>query len=256
MVVLFWLLTRQVWDDQVADRATVLLCFFPGAFIFSLLYSEPVLLTFGLLCLIALRKRWWLIAGLAAAVATASRPTGVALVACCAWEAFFAVRSRREWRSLIAPILSPLGIIGYFGFVWWRTGSITAWTRTQEGGWGERIQPFAIWHYIQDQVHHPLTNLNTLVPLIGTAFVIVTLVLLIRAGVPSVLIVYTVAVVVISLMSKTLGLRPRFVMTAFPLIMVLGYRLRNLGYSLVLSSSAVLLSAVTIISVTSLLLTP
>lgn len=266
MAVTFWVLTRDIWDDKVADRATLLLCFFPGALIFSLIYSEPLLITFAAICIYALRKGHWEVAGLAAALATATRPNGVALIACCAWEAYRAIHARRAWRSLIAPVLAPAGIVVWFGYLWATTGSVMAWFRTEQGGWGEKVDPLALRHLIVDDLHHPLLYPNLYVPLIGTlgvVLIIVVLGVLMRPGVPeslrrvpSVLIVFTAVILAMSIMSRTLGLRPRFILTAFPLIMVLGYRLRGSAHALVTACFAGLMSMLLLVTVATIALVP
>lgn len=266
MVVAFWVLTRDIWDDKVADRATLLLCFFPGALIFSLIYSEPLLITFAAICIYALRKGHWELAGLTAALATATRPNGVALIACCAWEAYRAIRDRRAWRSLIAPILAPAGIVVWFGYLWATTGSLMAWFRTEQGGWSEKVDPLALGHLIVDDLRHPLLYPNLYVPLIGTlgvGIIVVVLVVLMRPSVPaslrqvpSVLLVFTAVILAMSLMSRTLGLRPRFILTAFPLIMVLGYRLRGSAHALVTAFFAGLMSMLLLVTVATIALVP
>ncbi len=266
MAVAFWVLTRDIWDGEVADRATLLLCLFPGAFIFALIYAEPLLITLAAICIYALRKGHWEIAGLAAALATATRPNGVALVACCAWEAYRAIRARREWRSLIAPVLAPAGIVAWFAYLWATTGSAFAWFRTEQGGWGEKIDPFALGHLIMNDLRHPLLYPNLYVPLLGTlgvVIVIVALIIVMRPSVPaslrrvpSVLIVFTVVVLVMSLVSKTLGLRPRFILTAFPLSMVLGYRLRGSAHALVTACFTGLMTMILLVTVATTALVP
>ncbi len=258
MAVALWVLARDIFGDKVADRSTLLLCFFPGAFIFALTYAEPLLIAFAAICLYALRKRHWEVAGIMAALATATRPNGVALVACCAWEAFGAIRARGEWRSLIALILAPAGIVAWFAYLWATTGSRLAWLHTEQQGWGEQIQPLAFLHLVAADRHHPFLFANEYVPIIGTlavAIMVLTAIPL-RHRIPSVLIVFTGAILTMSLMSKTLGLRPRFVITAFPLIMVLGYRLRETALGLVTAGFAALMAILLVVTVSTLVLTP
>ena len=73
-----WYLVREFAGPAAADRATLLVALFPGSFVFSLVYSEGIVITcvaFGLLAL--LRHRWW-VAGLLGLVATATTPVALA----------------------------------------------------------------------------------------------------------------------------------------------------------------------------------
>jgi Gpi18-like mannosyltransferase len=256
MVIAFWYLARDIWGGVAADQSTVLLCFFPGAFIFSLIYSEPLLLAAACASILALRRHHWVLAGLLAAVATATRPNGVAVVACCAWEAFIAIRARREWRALVSVLIAPAGVVGWFAYLWASTGSLTVWYRTERDGWNEHESPMAIVKLIQHVVRYGFAYPNYYVPLLGTAVAVLLLILLVQAKPPGVLLVYTGVVLVMSLLSTALGLRPRFVLTAFPLIMVLGYRLKGTLYALVAAGSATLMTGLLLVSVTNNVLVP
>ncbi len=84
-VLLVGLLTRQIFNERVAGRAMVLACLFPGSFVLSFTYSEPAMLVLAAACLLALLRHRWILAGLLAGLATATRPNAVALVAASRW---------------------------------------------------------------------------------------------------------------------------------------------------------------------------
>ena len=74
-----------------------------------------MLIVLACVCFWFLLEERWLLAGVAAALASATRPNGVALVAACAVAAFIAIRQRRDWWSLVAPLLAPIGFIALPG---------------------------------------------------------------------------------------------------------------------------------------------
>ena len=80
-----------------------------------------------------------MLAGLAAAVATASRPNAIAICAACAVAAWIAWRRHRDWRAWIAPALSPLGAVAFQLFLWARTGEPGVWFRVQDEAWSEGV---------------------------------------------------------------------------------------------------------------------
>lgn len=255
-VVLLRFLLQRLWGPEAADRGVVLFCFFPGALALTLTYSEALMLALTIGALLALLSRRWHVAGVLAALATATRPNAIVLVAACAWASFVALRSERDWRSLAAPLLAPLGFLGFQGYLWTHTGHADAWFQTQEGGWGERLALGATWDKLSDFLRHPMVDVNITIAVAGTLFVAVSFVLLVRARPPGPVLVYTAGIVLLALLSQTLGARPRFILTAFPLVAVLGRWLRGTPFAVAVACSATLLGSLAIISTVSLLATP
>jgi hypothetical protein len=251
-----WVLCRRLLDPATADRAVALFAFFPGSFVLSMLYSEGLMIALSAGCLWALVRHQWLLAGVLAALATASRPNAIALIAACAWAAGAAILSRREWRSLVAPALAPVGILAFFGLLWAKTGDPLTWFVVQRELWKERVTPLALVDDLRVFYAAPFENTNTTAVVMGAVVCGVGLVLLLRSPLPSVLSVYTAAVIALAACSETLGLRPRFVLTAFPLFFVFALRLQGVAFSAVLGASATVLGGFTLISVTTLLFTP
>lgn len=254
--VLLWLLVRSLSGTAVADRAVALFSFFPGALILSLPYSEALMLALSIGCLYALVHERWIMAGALAALATATRPNAVALVAACAWAAGTAIWRRREWRSLLAPALSPIGLIAFFAYLGRHTGEADAYMRTQREGWDQTLDPGSSLDTIGDFVRHPFADTNVTVMVLGMIFLAVTLVLLVRSRPLGVLLVYSIAVMGMALLTPTMGARPRFLLTAFPLVIVLAEGISTSTFSVVLASSATLLGAFTVLTMTSMLATP
>lgn len=254
-VVLFWKLAQRLWGATTADRATALFCFFPGSFVLSMVYAEALLLALGTGCLLALLDRRWVLAGILAGLATACRPSGVALIVACAWAAGAAIAERRQWRALAAPLIAPIGLLGFFGFLWVRTGRAGAWITVQHDVWHERVDLIAWWHDVSGFVRSPFEDTNIAIAALGTLFVAVALALLIRARPPGVVLAYTLASIGLVLFASTLGARPRFVLAAFPLVAVVG-RVRGTAFAALLSASAVALGALTVLSLTTRLATP
>ena len=153
--VLLWFFVRELRGAAVADRAVALFCFFPGSFVLSMTYSESMFIALAIGCLWALVRRQWLLAGVIAAVATATRSNGLALCAACAFAAGVAIYERREWRSLIAPVLSPVGMLTFFAYLWHHTGDPRAWFKVQRYGWDEAFDPLVFPHTIREFFHHP-----------------------------------------------------------------------------------------------------
>ncbi|MDO8362726.1 MAG: glycosyltransferase family 39 protein [Actinomycetota bacterium] len=217
-ILLTGLIARHLFGVRVGERTMLLMALFPGSFVLSFAYTEALLLVFAAACCWFLMQRQWLVAGVFAALGTATRPNGIALIAACAVAAFFAIKDRREWKALIAPALAP---VGFIAFQWWigaHTGERGVWFRVQTEAWGEGTSfgLTAITRTVK-AFTHPLTSpTNTI-----TAVSIVTLVLLLwflrTYRLPPLFVAYVVVIVLLMLLPATVTARPRFVFTAFPL---------------------------------------
>jgi hypothetical protein len=220
--ILLWRLIARFSGPAAADRGVALFSFFPGAMVLSLAYSEALLLALAIGCLVALVEERWVLAGVLAALATATRPNGIALVAACAFAASMAVVRRRQWRALVAPALAPMGLLAFFVYLARHTGDFGAWIRTERQGWGQETDPIATFHILSDFVHRPFADNNIAIVTAGTVFAVVALALFLRSRPPGVILVYTLSVMGLALLSEAMGMKPRFLLTAFPLVTVFG----------------------------------
>ena len=66
-------ISRELFDERTAEKAMVLVSFFPGSFVLSYAYSEAMMLTICALVFIALSRRRWVLAGLLAAAHAGQR---------------------------------------------------------------------------------------------------------------------------------------------------------------------------------------
>lgn len=216
VVYVVGLLTRDLFDTRVAYRAMLLVTFFPGSFVLSFTYSEASLLLLASLCLLMLQRERWLAAGLLAAVGTAARPNGLALVAACAVASFLVIRSRRAWSSLVAPALAPVGFVGFQLYLRIRTGE-WAWFRVQREAWdeGTSFGLTAIRNSL-DAIVHPLASPTDILTAVSTVVTVVLVVVMWKRRLPWPLIAYTVVILGLMLLPSTVTARPRFVYTAFP----------------------------------------
>ena len=218
-VLLVGVLARELFGIRVAERSMILMALFPGSFVLSFAYTEALLLALAAGCMWCLLKRQWALAGVLAAIGTATRPNGVALIAACAIASFFAIRDRREWRSLVAPLLAPIGFIGFMLWIDAHTGERGVWFRVQTEAWGEGTSfGLTAVRRTLKAFTHPLTSpTNTI-----TAVSVVTMVLLLwflhKHRLPSYCNAYVAVVLLLMLLPSTVTARPRFVFTAFPLL--------------------------------------
>jgi hypothetical protein len=254
--VVIWFLARQLGDGSFADRAVALFSFFPGSFVLTMTYSEPLMLVLSALCLWALVRHRWLLAGVAAAVATATRPNALALCVACGVAAVLAIVQRRDWKALVAPALSPLGLIAFFVFLRGHTGDLFIWTKAQSSGWGQGFDGgLAMVKAAGRQLADPGSDLNQVTAALSLVFVVVALVLLALWKPPAALTAYAAVVIALGYLSPALSSRPRFALTAFPLLLAVAHWSRR-SFPVVVGTSAAVLGAFTVISVSTLAITP
>jgi hypothetical protein len=251
-------LARDLFSQRAANAAAVVVSVFPGTFALSMAYTEGLMLALSAWCLFALRKEKWLAAGILAALATSTRSNAVALCFACAWAAVFAIKTQRPrpWRALIAPVLSPLGLIAFFGYLWSHTGQLDAWFRAQKA-WGEDFDWGVrnLFERLPHGVLHPLNDFNTTVVAFGVVTWMVLAVFFIRSRPPGFLVVF-VAVIAFLTLGSAVGPRPRFVTTAFPMLIAAAAYLKEWSLSLVVAVSASLLVVLCIVTSSTLYLTP
>jgi hypothetical protein len=146
----FYALTRALFGESMARRASAYLAIFPFGFAFSMVYPESIVL--GLIALAALAglRRHWGWAAVCAAAAALARPEGlfVALpLAVLAWDQRHALSPRARGVA-IGAVLAPVAAIAsfslYLGSV---IGDPMAWSQAQRA-WGRAFSPLGFVHAI------------------------------------------------------------------------------------------------------------
>lgn len=255
--VAVWMLVRRYAGARAADRATLLVALCPGAFVFSLVYAEGMVITFVAAGLIALDRRRWLLAGVLGMAATATAPIALAFVVSCLWAAGRAARRDRNWRPLVAPVLAPMGFVAYQLWLWRHTGHAMAWRMTEQGGWHSSLSPVYPFRLVWSLIAHPLTNtLTTSVLVAGILVAAAGAVLALRDHQPPPILLYGFVTAALALITVPVGFRPRFLLDAFPLVLALGTRLRGRPFVVTATASGVLLVAVALYTTTAWSLFP
>jgi hypothetical protein len=251
-MITVWALVRRYAGPAAADRATLLLAVFPGSFVISLGYSEGILITAVACGLLALQQRRWVLAGLAGLVATGTAPVALAFVAACLWCAVSAIRHDRQWRALAAPLLAPVGFVTYQLWLWAHTGDLSAWRATERGGWHSYpslLYPFRIIGTFVTDPRSPTLTGQILVA--GTVVAVVGVVLMVREHQPAPVLLYGLCALGSAAVSQPVGLRPRFLMLAFPVVIAAGTRYDGWVHRGLVALSAVLLVLCTVLEVSS-----
>jgi hypothetical protein len=251
-VVAVGLVVREYAGDDAAQRGTLLFALCPGTFVFSLAYSEGIVITCVALGLLALlRHRWW-VAGILGLLATGTSPIALAFVVSCAWCAGIAVLRERNWRSLLAPVMAPLGFVAYQVWLWAHTGVLSAWRLTERSGW--QSYPSVVYpvHILATFLFDPVAPTETgQILFAGTVVTVIGAILAVRQRQPAPVLTYGLAAAALAAVAAPVGLRPRFIMLTFPLVVAIGTSVRGRAYPWVVALSACLLVAMTVLELAS-----
>jgi hypothetical protein len=271
-VVLVQRLTSEWWGRATGQRAAILFCLFPGSVVFSIVYPESVLLPLAVGCLLALRRRRWVLAGLLAGLATAVEADALVLVPVCIVASALEI-SNKGWsdpsarRSVAAPLLAPLGAVGAGVFLWVWAGTPFATYDAQRIAWHESTTPLAridelrrliaqIPQHFQGARHR--INLNHLSDLIGTVYLLVASAIMLRKRFrpPVEVVVWALGIGLLTLLSTGVAPNPRLLLTAFPLVVVMAKVLKTRGYVVLATTWTALLVVMSSLSFVPISLRP
>ncbi|MGO9793130.1 MAG: mannosyltransferase family protein [Solirubrobacteraceae bacterium] len=254
--VLVGKLAESWWGKPASRRAVLVFCLFPGSIVFSMVYTEGLLLSLVAGCLLAMQCRRWLLAGILAGFSTAVGPPALAIVPACAAAAALHLRTcgwrnREAWRALLAPLLAPLGLACFGAYLWLHAGTPFASYQAQRYGWQESSSPLSLLHIAQALVKqikaapnwaHLTINTNYVAGLIGTVILLIALVLLLcspRVPVPA--LVWTLGLMALTFTSGQTPPNARMLLIAFPAVIVFAQRVRGRWLAALLVLSGLLL---------------
>jgi hypothetical protein len=133
--VFLYMLTTEELGETLARRTVLLLAAFPTSFFLLAPYSESLYLFAVLGSFLAARRRRWLLAGVAGAIAGATRQIGVVV-----WPALLLAVRRSGWRRRAALLVSVAVLGPLLYLAWWQihAGDALAPLHAQ-ASWGREV---------------------------------------------------------------------------------------------------------------------
>lgn len=225
------LLAREVYSGETARRAAALIACFPGTFVFSFVYTEGLLVAAVAASLTLLARKQWIWAGLAGAIATLARPSGVALVVAAGVVAIVEIRRHRTWAALWTPVLAASGMASFLVYLWVRTDKPLAWFENQRDFWNQRnnLGGYVIeWlrTMFEGGFHSPDHRIYGYIIL-----ALVPVLIGFYRRPPGLAITVYVTVSLLITLTSSLGPRPRFLLAAFPLLLPFADRWKGERYT-------------------------
>lgn len=134
--MLYWLAMDDTGDAETSRRAVFYTALFPLAFFYAVPYTESFFLALSVGFFVALRRRKWMWAGAAIALASICRLAGVLLGVVMAvelglllWRGGLVGRDRL--RAALGLAIAPLGMLAYMAYLLWHTGDLLAFQHAQ-----------------------------------------------------------------------------------------------------------------------------
>lgn len=152
----YWF-ARSFLSKKRALLATAALLVFPTSFYFGALYSEALFLSLLVWSWLAMKQRWWLVAGVLGGLAAATRITGIIWVMVLAIDFFQHVKKPRisDWsRILIAVCCTTLGLLTFMYYLYRTFGDPLLFLHVQHEFGADRSEslvmyPQVVWRYIK-----------------------------------------------------------------------------------------------------------
>ncbi len=246
--IAIWLLLRSRFAIAPSTRAVALALFAPGAFVLSLVYSEGLIITFACLTLLALQRRHWIAAGLFAALTSLADPVGVAAVFACVLTAVVAIKKERNTEPLTAVIVAPLGIIGFFTYLYFHTGDFFSWFIAQRTGWQGGYYFNGIPRAFYEFAVYGFSSFNSAIKAISVLVALLLVWLLVKTRPALSLMAYAGFVFFLGALSPVIAITPRLLLRNTPLVATLGAQLTKKTYYVFLAISIGCLGFLTIVS--------
>lgn len=208
------------FSKKLAEKVIFLLLFFPTSFYFLTVYSEGLFFLLVMLTFLSLRKGNLFLASIFAALSSATRPMGLAVVIALILETYLTQGfTKKNWYI----ILSALGFIIYSFYLFQKT-SDPFYFITAEQHWLRSISvPGAgFWQSLKDIFTPGFTTKNFTV-LIDLLFGVFGLGMIIRSFrfLPISYSVYGLISVALPLFSSSLSSTPRFLLPIFPIFILM-----------------------------------
>ncbi len=110
------------FKSKFSKLVIILLLIFPTSFYFGSIYSESLFFFLCIWSFYFVRKKNFLIAGILASLATATRLVGIALIIPIIYEFMIDWKRNINFKNILGIIILPLGLTLYMYYLWIKTG--------------------------------------------------------------------------------------------------------------------------------------
>lgn len=200
----------------------VFLLAYPASFFFAASYSESIFFALAAGALLAIKRKYWILAACLIGLASATRLVGIFLII----PFVFAAR-RRSW----ALVIAPMGLFIYMMYLWKSVGDPLAFFHVQAAFGAGRsggeliVLPQVLWRYAMIFMTVPPVDLLYHIAILEFLSFVLGMILLIvawRKRYDAAILFYSACVLILPTLTGTFSSMPRYLLAAFPLFGVLG----------------------------------
>lgn len=227
-----------------------LLITFPTSFYFGSIYTEGPFFFLVISAFYAARKKKWLLSSVLAGLAGATRFTGIFLLPALWWE-------WKKGNVLRSPLLLiPLGLLSYMLYLSINFGDFLYFWHAQpvfgaeRAGSGIILLPQVLWRYFKILTSVPFPSETFFIPaleLVSTVGAILLLIVGYFKKIRPSYLIFAFLSVLLPTLTGTFSSMPRYLLSAFPIFMVLGMLKSRLVKIILLTFFTVLLFVLTVL---------
>lgn len=220
-VNLLYRLIKEDFGKQQATKVLLALLFFPLSFHFLTVYTESLFLFLTITTFIFARKKNYLMATISAILVSATRLSGLAVVVSLIFQVYFCEGiNKKNW----FVILAPLGFILYCVYLYIYTGDFFYFASAETHFWqsGLVLPGSAIIHSFKQLItpNFIVNNFRNLLDFLFVAFGIFMVWKTVKT-LSLDLAIYSIISLALPLFSPTIVAIPRYLLTIFPIFIVL-----------------------------------
>jgi hypothetical protein len=237
-------------DKNNAKNAVIYLLAFPTSFFFVAVYTEGLFFLLSIGTIYCIKHKMWLIAGILGAIASATRLFGIYLVIFALIEYYREYKNHINIKALFGITLIPLGLLIYVIYLYGR-GDAFAFIHVQKQFGANRsdvpiiLLPQVIWRYMKIIFTAFLqpSPVSYVISIMEFIFTITSLILvwLYRKTLSVSFIIYTLCILITPTLTGTFSSMPRYILSAFPLFMILAKNINKKEFKFTLITISIIL---------------
>ena len=231
-LIFIFLIAQKEFSTHVARWSIVFLLCYPMSFYFASVYTESMYLLFTTAAFYLFSKNKYWTSAFMGALASAARLFGILIPFSLLLE--FVITRKFSGKILVIFIIMSFGLIWYLGFLQIHTGDMFAFMHEQpvfgagRSGSSVILLPQVLYRYariIFTTTPYAMQYWVSIFELSSFIFASVVLVLGYMKGIVNRYIYYSASVLLLPALSGTLSSMPRYIVSAFPVFIVLSFLL-------------------------------
>jgi len=231
-LVFFYKLLKLDYSEKIAKLSLVLVLVFPTSFYLGSIYTESLFLMLTVASIYCFRTKKYFLAGILAAIASATKIFGVFIQVIFLIEMFMNrknIKTKELGGQILGLVLAPLGLVAYMFYLNKNFGDALLFLNSQPGfGAGRSSQayillPQVIFRYIKMFLTVKVTSLpfwNALLEFIFTLIPLSLLAIFFKK-IRSSYLWFSFLVLILPTLTGTLSSMPRYALVAFPIFPLL-----------------------------------